>query len=427
MVGGGSDASGLGASWLYVRVGSTWIQQGYKLSIAGGTGQGHSVAISDDGSTVSIGAPQVSASVGAAFAGIIAGACMSCPAGYYCPANGGLFVCPGGSSCPYGSGSPSLCLAGSFSLPSAASCSTCSPGFTSISNSTSCFCGAGNYSLLAASQLGSKLVPDDPTAQPAFGSSGALALSSNGSVLAVEVSMITATRALDGYSADSVALGFSRVQSGWIMVRAMDAQRTTDTQLQCRRAATLWLLVFCFSAQAVTRWCLRKIHRRSGMCRIVVCKAVMQLPARIRAGRKRSPQMATLWPWVHMMIILTSEPQWCTRVRAPLGHSKGQNSSQPITLAPLTKAQLSRSPRTATHLLSEVWVTIQTPVRFGSGHVRAQLGPYREASWWVRAPLAPFLIRACLLRSRQMETQWPSVERPTMVMQEPYGCGYARA
>jgi len=71
IVGGDVDDGYLGAAWIYIRNGNSWIQQGGKLVGTGYTGrvgqQGASVAISADGNTVIVGAPHDSVNVGAAW------------------------------------------------------------------------------------------------------------------------------------------------------------------------------------------------------------------------------------------------------------------------------------------------------------------------------------------------------------------------
>jgi len=71
VVGGDVDNNYLGAAWIYVRNGNTWIQQGSKLigsGYSGNTGQqGASVAISADGNTVIVGAPHDAVNIGAAW------------------------------------------------------------------------------------------------------------------------------------------------------------------------------------------------------------------------------------------------------------------------------------------------------------------------------------------------------------------------
>jgi hypothetical protein len=59
-VGGPGDNSNVGAVWIWTRSGSTWTQQGSKLVGTGYTGtqeQGTSVALSADGNTLAVGAP----------------------------------------------------------------------------------------------------------------------------------------------------------------------------------------------------------------------------------------------------------------------------------------------------------------------------------------------------------------------------------
>jgi len=60
LIGGARDAEGVGASWVFTRAGSIWAQQGEKLTGAGESGPGafgRSVALSADGSTALIGGP----------------------------------------------------------------------------------------------------------------------------------------------------------------------------------------------------------------------------------------------------------------------------------------------------------------------------------------------------------------------------------
>jgi hypothetical protein len=56
LVGGPGDGNWLGAAWVFTRTGTTWLQQGTKLTGAGG-GFGWSVALSADGNTALVGAP----------------------------------------------------------------------------------------------------------------------------------------------------------------------------------------------------------------------------------------------------------------------------------------------------------------------------------------------------------------------------------
>ncbi|MES2274372.1 MAG: hypothetical protein V4487_09310, partial [Chlamydiota bacterium] len=58
--GGESDASGIGAVWIFVRSSSVWAQQGLKLVGTGstsGANQGDSVSLSADGNTLAVGGP----------------------------------------------------------------------------------------------------------------------------------------------------------------------------------------------------------------------------------------------------------------------------------------------------------------------------------------------------------------------------------
>ena len=68
IIGGPTDNSSAGAAWIYVRNGSAWSQQGSKLVGTGATGaakQGTSVAISADGNTAVLGGPTDNMGAGA--------------------------------------------------------------------------------------------------------------------------------------------------------------------------------------------------------------------------------------------------------------------------------------------------------------------------------------------------------------------------
>jgi hypothetical protein len=70
LVGAPSDDDGVGAAWVFTRSGSTWSQQGEKLTGAGERGRaafGTGVALSGDGDTAVIGAPFDAGRVGAAW------------------------------------------------------------------------------------------------------------------------------------------------------------------------------------------------------------------------------------------------------------------------------------------------------------------------------------------------------------------------
>jgi hypothetical protein len=70
LVGGSHDNVEAGAAWVFTRSGSTWTQQGSKLTGAGESeegGFGASVALSEDGSTALIGGPKDSGELGAAW------------------------------------------------------------------------------------------------------------------------------------------------------------------------------------------------------------------------------------------------------------------------------------------------------------------------------------------------------------------------
>ncbi len=68
LVGAPTDSGGVGAAWVFTRSGSTWTQQGEKLTGTGETGEGefgYSVALSEDGSTALIGSPEDDTATGA--------------------------------------------------------------------------------------------------------------------------------------------------------------------------------------------------------------------------------------------------------------------------------------------------------------------------------------------------------------------------
>ncbi len=70
LLGARADAEGVGAAWVFARSGSTWAQQGSKLTGQGEIGPGrfgYSVALSGDGNTALVGAPGDSESRGAAW------------------------------------------------------------------------------------------------------------------------------------------------------------------------------------------------------------------------------------------------------------------------------------------------------------------------------------------------------------------------
>ncbi len=71
LIGGRGDDSGVGAAWVFTRSGSTWEQQGAKLTGAGESGKGvfgNSVALSAFGNVALIGGPDDAGGAGAAWA-----------------------------------------------------------------------------------------------------------------------------------------------------------------------------------------------------------------------------------------------------------------------------------------------------------------------------------------------------------------------
>jgi hypothetical protein len=70
LIGGMSDDGEVGAAWVFTRSGSTWTQQGSKLTGGGESGKGvfgYGVALSAEGNTAVIGGPRDNGSVGAAW------------------------------------------------------------------------------------------------------------------------------------------------------------------------------------------------------------------------------------------------------------------------------------------------------------------------------------------------------------------------
>jgi hypothetical protein len=71
IVGAPNDNSTAGAAWVFFRIGGLWLQQGGKLvgmAAVGSAGQGISVALSSDGNTAIVGGPSDSSDAGAAWA-----------------------------------------------------------------------------------------------------------------------------------------------------------------------------------------------------------------------------------------------------------------------------------------------------------------------------------------------------------------------
>ncbi len=71
LIGGPADNEDVGAAWVFTRSGSTWAQQGPKLTGGGEIGEGRfgvSVALSDDGNTALVGGPGDNSATGAAWA-----------------------------------------------------------------------------------------------------------------------------------------------------------------------------------------------------------------------------------------------------------------------------------------------------------------------------------------------------------------------
>jgi hypothetical protein len=80
LVGGSGDAGGVGATWAFIRSGLTWSQQGPKLAPDDATGAsafGSSLGLSSDGNTVFVGGPQDNGGVGAGWAFVRSGTTWS--------------------------------------------------------------------------------------------------------------------------------------------------------------------------------------------------------------------------------------------------------------------------------------------------------------------------------------------------------------
>jgi hypothetical protein len=70
IVGGPNDSTGSGAAWMFTRYAGTWSQQGNKLAGTGGTGKaslGASVSLSADGNTAMIGGPSDNSGAGSSW------------------------------------------------------------------------------------------------------------------------------------------------------------------------------------------------------------------------------------------------------------------------------------------------------------------------------------------------------------------------
>ena len=70
MIGGPADAGGIGAAWVFTRTGSAWSQEGPKLTASDETGAGQfgaTVALSADGDTALIGGSGITPGTGAAW------------------------------------------------------------------------------------------------------------------------------------------------------------------------------------------------------------------------------------------------------------------------------------------------------------------------------------------------------------------------
>jgi hypothetical protein len=67
-VGGSNDNGAVGATWIFIRFGSTWTQQGIKLvgsGVPNSAYQGSTVSFSADGNTLAVGGPRDVSNLGA--------------------------------------------------------------------------------------------------------------------------------------------------------------------------------------------------------------------------------------------------------------------------------------------------------------------------------------------------------------------------
>ena len=77
VVGGSADDNFIGAAWIWTRAGGVWTQRGAKLvgsDGVGGPNQGWAVSVSDDGTTIIVGAPGDNSGAGAAWVWTTSGA-----------------------------------------------------------------------------------------------------------------------------------------------------------------------------------------------------------------------------------------------------------------------------------------------------------------------------------------------------------------
>jgi hypothetical protein len=144
-VGGRNDGTNTGATWIFVRTGNVWSQQGNKLVGGGATGatlQGESVALSSDGDTLAMGGSS------ATWVGGVMSVCSPCSASWYCPGNRTAAIpCAYGDYCPAASSTNNPCNAGSY-CPS---------------SSTNVPCPVGRYNALSHQTLPSACLVCPPT------------------------------------------------------------------------------------------------------------------------------------------------------------------------------------------------------------------------------------------------------------------------
>jgi hypothetical protein len=211
LIGAPYDNVGVGAAWVFVRSGSTWIRQGPKLvakdETAGGALFGGSVALSADGNTALIGGSQDGDGNGAAWVFTRSGSTWSQQGPKLLPNDdpigGSLF---GTSVALSGDGNTALIGGSSYTATYA----------TTLSGAAWVFTRAGS----TWTQPGPKLTPDDEIQGGGFGSS--VALSSTGTTALVG--------GLDYDGGAGAAWFFTRAGSSWSQQKLTAADESGAAQ-----------------------------------------------------------------------------------------------------------------------------------------------------------------------------------------------------
>jgi hypothetical protein len=170
LVGGIGDGAGKGAAWVFTRSGTTWTQQGAKLTPSDASGRGlfgWSVALSSHGDTALVGGPGDSENKGAAWIFTRSGATWTQQGAKLTPSDesgaGGF-----GWSVALSSHGDTALVGGPFDSPVPPPCHPCSSGAAWV------FTRSGT----TWSQQGAQLTPSDASSPSLFGQS--VALSSHG-------------------------------------------------------------------------------------------------------------------------------------------------------------------------------------------------------------------------------------------------------